>query len=88
MCIREGDEERSFFEVTWVQFKSYGKEVIEDYLQQVEVLDKAGSYAIQEHGELLVKRVEGAYDNVVGLPLARVAEQLESFGIRPERSGR
>jgi len=56
---------------------------IEDYLAQVEVLDKAGSYAIQECGEMLVEKLEGDYDNVVGLPIERVVRELERFGLRP-----
>lgn len=81
VCICAGDEERAFFEVTWVQFRKFGQEVIERYMQQVHVLDKAGSYAIQEHGDMLVAKVEGSYENVVGLPVARVAEELARLEI-------
>ena len=45
------------------------------------MLDKAGSYAIQECGELLVDRIEGEYENVVGLPVGRVLVELERFGV-------
>ena len=49
-------------------------------------MDKAGAYAIQEHGEMLVDKVEGSYENVVGLPVGRVEEELERLGV--QRSGR
>jgi septum formation protein len=85
VALCSGDEESAFFEVTWVRFHKFGESVIEEYLDQVEVLDKAGSYAIQECGELLVDRIEGEYENVVGLPVDRVLVELERFGV--ERGG-
>lgn len=84
VCLRCGEVECAFFEVTWVEFREFGEEVIKDYTQRVNVLDKAGSYAIQEHGEMLVAKVEGAYDNVVGLPVARVVRELERFEVWPK----
>jgi septum formation protein len=44
-------------------------------------LDKAGAYAIQEEGDLLVKDIHGSFSNVVGLPLERVQEELETWEI-------
>lgn len=85
VCVRDGEEEHAFFEVTWVQFQKFGEEVIKEYTQRVDVMDKAGAYAIQEHGEMLVEKVEGSYENVVGLPVARVAAELERFAIWPRR---
>jgi septum formation protein len=77
VCLCAAGGEHAFFEVTWVQFREFGPKTIEEYAQRVHVLDKAGSYAIQEHGDMLVAKVEGSYENVVGLPVARVAEELE-----------
>jgi septum formation protein len=82
VCVRQGDEESAFFEVTWVKFHAYGPAVVEEYLGKVEVMDKAGAYGIQECGDLLVDRIEGEYANVVGLPVARVVGELERFGLR------
>lgn len=39
-------------------------------------MDKAGAYGIQGKGAILVSRIEGSYDNVVGLPLARLYEMM------------
>jgi septum formation protein len=65
-----------FHEVTRVRFRQLDAEVISEYLSRVDVLDKAGAYALQEHGEMLVESVEGSRSNVVGLPMERVAAAL------------
>ncbi len=49
---------------------------INNYLAKINPLDKAGGYAIQEHGELIVSEISGSFSNVVGLPLERLAEEL------------
>jgi len=68
-----------FHETTRVRFRTFDSEVIEAYLEQVHVLDKAGAYALQEHGEMLVESVEGSRSNVVGLPLERTLAALRRF---------
>jgi septum formation protein len=45
----------------------------------VHTLDKAGAYAAQEHGERIIVAVRGDFSNVVGLPVRRLQEELESF---------
>ncbi len=65
--------------VTRVEMKDYGPETIEEYIRRADTLDKAGAYGIQEHGELLVRRVEGSLTNVIGLPLETVADIFELF---------
>ncbi|HPQ66762.1 MAG TPA: Maf family protein, partial [bacterium] len=47
------------------------------YFALVDPLDKAGAYAVQEHGELLIDRVEGSYSTVIGLPLESLVSILE-----------
>ena len=45
-------------------------------------MDKAGAYAIQEFGSVLIKKVDGDYSNIVGLPLAPLIEELKKFGVK------
>ena len=51
------------------------------YVATGESMDKAGAYGIQGYGALLVERIEGCYNNVVGLPLQLVAKGLRNWGI-------
>lgn len=66
---------------TEVKFKVYDDNVIETYLARVHVLDKAGAYAIQESGDLLVAERTGSLSNVVGLPQDEVRELLTRHGV-------
>ena len=77
----EPRQQVEFHEITRVRFRPLGEDVIEEYLATVDVLDKAGAYALQENGEMLVESVEGSRSNVVGLPLERtVATLAQNFG--------
>jgi septum formation protein len=64
---------------TDVRFRRLSAAQIERYLSEVHALDKAGAYAIQEHGEWIVEEISGSFTNVVGLPLERVGEELSSW---------
>jgi septum formation protein len=66
---------------TTVYIKNLTATEIEAYVQTGEALDKAGAYAIQGKGALLVEKIEGDFYNVMGLPLSALAETLKSFGI-------
>lgn len=70
---------RQFAETTWVTFKSLSREDIRKYVTRVKTLDKAGAYAIQEFGEMLVDHVEGSYNNVVGLPTEMLQRALREW---------
>ena len=74
--------ERIFAVSTDILFHSLDAGQIRDYLSMINPLDKAGAYAIQEHGEKVVAQVYGSYSNVVGLPLERLREELELWGTR------
>ncbi len=74
-----------FADRTEVTFRSLNYAQIRRYLSLIKPLDKAGAYAIQDHGELIVERVDGSLTNVVGLPLARLEEELERFRVRAEK---
>lgn len=66
---------------TRVYFRKLTEEEIEAYIETGEPLDKAGAYAIQGIGALIVKEIEGDYFNVMGLPLSSLAEALKKFGV-------
>ena len=69
-------------ERTRVYFRAVDEAALERYVATGEGWDKAGAYAAQGMGALLVERVEGCFFNVVGLPLARLAALMEGFGVR------
>jgi septum formation protein len=71
--------QRQFAETTFVTFRPLDAVTIRRNLAQVNPLDKAGAYAIQEEGEMIVERISGSYTNVVGLPTERLREELESW---------
>lgn len=68
--------QKSFADTTSVIFHPLGSVQIRAYLARIHPLDKAGAYAIQQHGELIVERVEGSYSNVVGLPVELLRAEL------------
>jgi septum formation protein len=66
---------------TTVFIKHLTKTEIENYVKSGEPLDKAGAYAIQGLGAVIVERIEGDYSNVMGLPLSALTTALKEFGI-------
>jgi septum formation protein len=74
-----GHRQAVFAESTAVSFKPLDGAGIHEYLSRVNPLDKAGAYAIQERGDLLVEKVAGSYTNVVGLPMERLTAELEAW---------
>ncbi|MGO8836830.1 MAG: Maf family protein [Limisphaerales bacterium] len=68
--------ERIFAVSTEVMFHPLDAGQIRSYLAKVNPLDKAGAYAIQEHGDLIVAEISGSYSNVVGLPLEQLRVEL------------
>lgn len=79
VCIRKGNNQRAFFEETKVEFYPLSDNEIREYIETGEPMDKAGAYGIQEKGSLLVKRIDGDYFNVVGLPLSRFVREFKAF---------
>ncbi len=75
-----GHRQRLFLETSFVTLHTLSPARIATYLDRVNPLDKAGAYAIQESGELIVENVLGSFTNVVGLPLARLREELSMWG--------
>lgn len=66
---------------TKVSFHTLSDTQIDSYVATGEPLEKAGGYAIQGGGAKFVERLEGEVDNVVGLPLQTLLEELAKFGI-------
>lgn len=77
-------KQKVFHKTTEVEFKALNEEDIEAYILKVSVLDKAGSYGIQEHGEMVVASINGSFSNVMGLPKNKVCRELAMLGVFPE----
>jgi len=87
MSLARPRTQRRLLVTTAVRFKELGTAEIEAYHRKVDPLDKAGAYAAQEHGSLIIDRVEGSLTNVIGLPMDEVKKALaESFGITPQKT--
>ena len=79
LAIVHGDEARTTAECTVVHLARLTPEDLEAYLRSGESLDKAGAYGIQGVAGQFVRRIEGDYSNVVGLPLHRLRSLLAEF---------
>ena len=81
IAVKDGEERKrkSFYERTQVEFYPMSREEIEEYIATGEPFGKAGSYGIQGIGSKYVKRIEGDYNNVVGLPVARLYQELKNI---------
>ena len=77
VIIKSIDKEISFVEKTKVYFKQLTESDIEILTTKENVLDKAGSYAIQGVAGTYIEKIEGDYDNVVGLPIKRVLKYIK-----------
>jgi len=87
LCRERGFRELGT-EVTRVRFRPLTAAEVAAYARTGECDDKAGAYAAQGAGMLLIDRVAGSFTNVVGLPMTRVVEMLARAGlIRVTRSG-
>lgn len=83
VCLihRALDTEITFADTTRVWMRALTREQIGEYLGKIDPLDKAGAYAIQEHSEGIVERIEGSFSNVMGLPTERLRATLETLGV-------
>ncbi len=80
--LNTGDQRKLSRSVgTKVYFKRMTMKEIGAYIRTGEPLDKAGGYAIQGKGAMIVKKIEGDYYNVMGLPLNALMEGLKKFGV-------
>ncbi len=77
VCILKNNEETLFADSTTVSFHALTQEQIIFYVDKYKPYDKAGAYAIQEWiGAVGIKKVEGDFYNVMGLPISRVVATL------------
>lgn len=67
-----GNVRLAWSETTSVTFKPFSRETVREYMSLVSVLDKAGAYGIQEHGDMLLERMDGELENVIGLPIKKL----------------
>ena len=79
VCIISPDKQINFYVKTEVEFYPLGDDEIRQYIASGEPMDKAGAYGIQEKGAMFVKRINGDFYNVVGLPVARLARELNAL---------
>lgn len=80
VCILQNEKLITFSESTEVEFYPLSDEEINFYIDKCEPLDKAGSYGIQEWiGRIGIKSIKGEYTNVVGLPTARLYQELKKL---------
>jgi septum formation protein len=83
--VDETGQSHVFDEVTEVHFRDLSDQVIQDYLRAVNTLDKAGGYAVQEHGDWIIRELRGDVDNVIGLPVTRLRAVLRDLALCQEK---
>ena len=81
LCLRRDQEVHSFVDTAEVRFRPLTEAQARWYAGTGEPMDKAGAYAIQGIGALFVAEVKGSFATVMGLPVERMAEQLERLGL-------
>lgn len=79
IVVKQSGQSRaySFYEETEVTMYPLSKQQILSYIRTGEPMDKAGSYGIQGRGAVFIEKIQGDYNNVVGLPIARVFRTIE-----------
>lgn len=81
LCLQKGDWQKSGFAKTRILFCPLSESQIDQYIKQVHPFDKAGGYAIQRAGSIIVAKIEGCHYNVMGLPIQALRELLLCAGI-------
>ncbi len=79
LCRGESRQQMLFYERTKVLFKKMGEGAVKRYLAAIDPFDKAGAYAIQEHGDRIIKKISGSYANVIGFPIETFRKKLKVF---------
>ena len=79
VSIRYRDHEERFVAISTIRFYQWDHQMqreVADYVASGKAIDKAGAYGIQEEAGLWVKWIKGDYNNIVGLPIAKLNKQL------------
>ncbi len=79
VCILKGKRKKVFYSSTTVSFYELSKKEINEYIETFSPFDKAGGYGIQDTGALFVKKINGDFYNVMGLPIAKLSRILKTF---------
>ncbi len=81
VTVVKGDMARTITEVTDIHFRELSEQEIAAYVATGEPMDKAGSYGIQGGAALFAEKMVGDYYNVMGLPVCRLWQILQEFGV-------
>ena len=81
VTVRQGERYLTESETTQVEFRPAAEAELRAYIATGEPMDKAGAYGAQGRGALLVRRLDGDFFNVMGLPVLRLSRMLEEFGV-------
>ena len=81
VCIMSEEETYCFADETEVHFNDMSDEEIEEYISTDEPYDKAGAYGIQGLFGKFVEKIEGDYNNVVGLPVSKILHTVKEYNI-------
>lgn len=85
VCVKNENFEEVFVNETKVEFYPLTQEMCRRYVETGEPMDKAGAYGIQSLGSVLVKKINGDFFSVMGLPAAQTARVLKNAGIFSEK---
>lgn len=83
LTIIDGNNVITKSEETKIYMKKISDQEINSYLKTKEPYDKAGAYAIQGTAKKFIEKIEGDFDNAVGLPIKTLLKELEKLGIKP-----
>ncbi len=81
VCVVRGGELLTEAEESLVSFREMSEREIAAYVASGEPMDKAGAYGAQGLAGLFVRRIEGSFSNVMGLPLCRLGNMLKKVGV-------
>ena len=86
LCVRNGAVQDpvtmlTALEATEVTFKNLSRDGLKEYLDSIEYMDKAGAYAFQENGRMIVESFRGSVTNVIGFPLRLLFRMLHELDI-------